>query len=70
MQVWPIVHSAEVEQTCAPPLVEVGFWAEGQYPPCATGWHEVFALLVLESAMPQQTWPVLQSIAPRQPKLA
>jgi hypothetical protein len=33
MQVWPIVHSADVEQTCAPPMVEVGFWAEGQYPP-------------------------------------
>jgi hypothetical protein len=70
MQVWPIVHSAEVAQTCAPPMVEVGFWAEGQYPPCATVWHEVFALLVLEFASPQHTWPVPQSTAPRQPKLA
>jgi hypothetical protein len=30
----------------------------------------VSAVLVLLFARPQQTWPALQSIAPRQPKLA
>jgi hypothetical protein len=70
MQAWPIVHSAEVEQTCAPPLVADGVWADGQYPPCATAWHEVLAVLVFESARPQQTCPWLQSIAARHPKVA
>src|SRR5258708_36921768 len=63
MHCWPIVHSAEVTQICAEPMVDDAV-AGRHDPPAATTWHLVFACVVF--ATPQHTEPAAQSIWPRQ----
>jgi hypothetical protein len=64
MQAWLFLHSVFVWQNCANPIVGEGM--PGQLAPLAIVAQLVVAVIAWESASPQQTCPLGQSVAWRQ----